>query len=215
MSPEYSNKWDTKPTCHFQVWFEAISKLWGKFQHSYTNSGMIRLRHPKNWDNIENDNSIKYPNGNFYIDWYQQKAIIPWVIHPLFPFETIKWPNIDLEKLNQNLRFDLTNNNINHPWACSKRLNIPQNGGDRELLNLTDLHENQIKGFRRYIVWKSESFLNPPLFFTMKLKLICSVVSEICLSLSSHRVTWVCSLCLKTILFWYYIFRIMYTKSYV
>jgi hypothetical protein len=85
------------------------------------------------------------------------KAINTYAILILtYSFGIISWSNTDLESLEQLVRKTLTNHCKRHPKSAVGRITIPQHLGRLRIINIKQLHNNQIKKLRDYFKSKSE-----------------------------------------------------------
>lgn len=79
------------------------------------------------------------------------KAINTYAIPLLtYSFGVIKWTETDIQNLMISTRTKLTKYNKHHPHACKERIIIPRKNGGRGLIDIQQLHNNQINNLRTY-----------------------------------------------------------------
>ena len=62
-----------------------------------------------------------------------------------FSFGIVKWTPTDLENLQTKTRTLLTRYRFHHPRAAKERLTLPRQMGGRGLIDITRLHDKQVK----------------------------------------------------------------------
>lgn len=67
-----------------------------------------------------------------------------------YSFGIIKWSRTDLENIHILTRAQLTKSRKLHPNSCKERLTLSRKEGGRGMIDLTELHANQIKALRTY-----------------------------------------------------------------
>jgi len=73
----------------------------------------------------------------------------------------VKWTPTDLENLKTKMRTLLTRYRFNFPYAAKERLTLPRQMGGRELIDITRLHDKQVKLLQTYFLNKQvTSFLH-------------------------------------------------------
>jgi len=83
------------------------------------------------------------------------KAINTYAIAVLtFSFGILKWTPTDLENLQTKMRTLLTNYRFHHPRAAKERLTLPRQMGGRGLIDITRLHDKQVKLLQTYFLNK-------------------------------------------------------------
>lgn len=79
------------------------------------------------------------------------KAINTFAIPILtYSFGVVKWSSTDLENINRHTRKLLFKNRMLHPNSCTERQTISRKEGGRGLVDVKQLHANQIKMLRKY-----------------------------------------------------------------
>ena len=71
-----------------------------------------------------------------------------------FSFGIVKWTPTDLENLQTKMRTLLTRYRFHHPRAAKERLTLPRQMGGRGLIDITRLHEKQVKLLQTYFLNK-------------------------------------------------------------
>jgi hypothetical protein len=85
------------------------------------------------------------------------KAINMYAIPILtYSFGIISWSVMDLESLEQLVQKTLTNHCVCHPKSAVERITILQHLGGLGIINIKQLHNNQIEKVRDYFKSKSE-----------------------------------------------------------
>ena len=71
-----------------------------------------------------------------------------------FSFGIVKWTPTDLENLQTKRRALLTRYRCHHPHAAKERLTVPRQMGVRGLIDITRLHDKQVKLLQTYFLNK-------------------------------------------------------------
>jgi len=83
------------------------------------------------------------------------KAINTYVTPVLtFSFGIVKWMPTDFENLQTKMRALLTRYRFHHPHAAMERLTLPRQMGGRGLIDITQLHDKQVKLLQTYFLNK-------------------------------------------------------------
>jgi hypothetical protein len=69
-----------------------------------------------------------------------------------FSFGIAKWMSTDLENLQAKTRVLLTSYRFHHPHAAKARLILPQQMVGRSLIDITRLHDKQVKLLQTYFL---------------------------------------------------------------
>ncbi|CAH2106131.1 unnamed protein product [Euphydryas editha] len=86
------------------------------------------------------------------------KAINSYAIPVLtYSFGIISWTKSDLKNLQRTINTTMTKFRKHHPRSCLQRLTINRKEGGRGLIDLTNLHNKQIKKLRKYFFNKIET----------------------------------------------------------
>ena len=81
------------------------------------------------------------------------KAINTYVTPVLtFSFGIMKWTPTDLENLQTKTRALLTRYRFHHPRAAKERLTLPRQMGGRGLIDITPIHDKQVKLLQTYLL---------------------------------------------------------------
>jgi len=78
-----------------------------------------------------------------------------------FSFGIVKWIPTDLENLQTKMRTLLTRYRFHHPRAAKERLTLPRQMGGRGLIDITRIHDKQVKLLQTYFLtfWRRNFFL--------------------------------------------------------
>lgn len=88
---------------------------------------------------------------------YIIKAINTYAIPVLtYSFGIIKWTQTELESLDRLCRTSCTKYRIHHPRSAVERMYLPRKKGGRGLINITNLHNNQVNNLFQYFKMRSE-----------------------------------------------------------
>ncbi|CAG4934599.1 unnamed protein product [Colias eurytheme] len=88
------------------------------------------------------------------------KAINTFAIPILtYSFGIINWSKTDLQSLQRTVNTNLTKYRKHHPKSCVQRLTLPRSEGGRGLIDIQNLHNQQIRTLRSYFHTKSEHSL--------------------------------------------------------
>jgi len=71
-----------------------------------------------------------------------------------FSFGIVKWTRTDLEELQTKMRMLLTRYRFHHPRAAKERLTPLRQMGGRGLIDITQLHDKQVKFLQTYLLNK-------------------------------------------------------------
>jgi len=71
-----------------------------------------------------------------------------------FSFGIVKWTPTELENLQTKMRTLLTRYRFHHPRAAKERLTLIRQMGGRGLIDITRLHDKQVKLLQTYILNK-------------------------------------------------------------
>ena len=75
-----------------------------------------------------------------------------------FSFAIVKWTPTDLENLQTKTRTLLTRYRFHHPRAAKERLTLPWQMDGRRLIDITRLHDKQMKLLQKYLLNKEATF---------------------------------------------------------
>lgn len=88
------------------------------------------------------------------------KAVNTYAVPVLtYSFGIIKWTDTDLDQLNRMTRTLFSEFNKHHPKSCVERFTIPRKQGGRGIIDIKQLHYNQIKNLREYF-WSKNNKLH-------------------------------------------------------
>lgn len=79
------------------------------------------------------------------------KAINTWAIPALsYSFGIVKWSQTDIDNILTLIRVEMTKHRMHHPKAAQERVFLPREEGGRGIINIRQLHNNQIIKLRQY-----------------------------------------------------------------
>lgn len=85
------------------------------------------------------------------------KAINSFAIPILtYSFGIVSWSKTDLIKLQRSINTSLTINRKHHPRSCVQRLTLPREDGGRGLIDIENLHNQQIINLRKFFFQKAQ-----------------------------------------------------------
>jgi hypothetical protein len=74
----------------------------------------------------------------------------------IYSYGVIKWAQMDLANIQAKINTLLTKHHVHHPKSATERLPLPRKEGVRGLIDITNLHNNQINNLCQYFHSKSE-----------------------------------------------------------
>ncbi|XP_050549514.1 uncharacterized protein LOC126910674 [Spodoptera frugiperda] len=74
-----------------------------------------------------------------------------------YSFGIINWSKADLTKLQRLINTSLTKNRKHHPRSCVQRITLPRDEGGRGLIDVQNLHNQQIINLRNFFMHKSQN----------------------------------------------------------
>ncbi|XP_037930235.1 uncharacterized protein LOC119664965 [Teleopsis dalmanni] len=86
------------------------------------------------------------------------KAINTFAIPILtYCFGIIQWTTTEIQAMQRKIRTMLTEYKFHHPKSCCERMTMPRKEGGRGLIDLQELHDNQIISMREYFLKNAEN----------------------------------------------------------